>query len=117
MSPPIGGPGSQATPGPTTSLHGPDRGRGGRVVLRLPDCHREPYLDRDVIELTLSVPPEYKMTGPGIEEKKLLRDAFFGWLPEEILRHGKLQFGHGAGAKDVPSGVLPAEGRCRHCDG
>ncbi|MEU2577529.1 hypothetical protein ACIP3B_33440 [Streptomyces anulatus] len=35
----------------------------------------------------------------------LLRDAFAGWLPEEILQRGKLQFGRGAGAKDVLSGA------------
>nr|WP_256451429.1 asparagine synthase (glutamine-hydrolyzing) [Amycolatopsis sp. CA-230715] len=62
---------------------------------------RVPFLDRDVIELALSIPPEHKMTGPGIEEKKLLRDAFEGWVPEEILRRGKEQFGDGSGAKDV----------------
>ncbi|MFF7365272.1 asparagine synthase (glutamine-hydrolyzing) [Streptomyces sp. NPDC008125] len=70
---------------------------------------RVPFLDRDVIELALSIPPEYKMTGPGIEEKKLLRDAFAGWLPEETLRRGKLQFGHGSGAKDALTGILTAE--------
>ncbi|MFE2023387.1 asparagine synthase-related protein [Streptomyces sp. NPDC059499] len=62
---------------------------------------RVSFLDRDVIELALSISPEYKMTGPGMEEKKLLRDAFAVWLPEEILRRGKLQFGHGSGAKDA----------------
>ncbi|MFD8985957.1 asparagine synthase-related protein, partial [Streptomyces sp. NPDC059564] len=67
---------------------------------------RVPFLDRDVIELALSIPPEHKMIGPGIEEKKLLRDAFSGWLPEEILRRGKLQFGHGSGAKDVLTAAL-----------
>ncbi|MFF2721303.1 asparagine synthase C-terminal domain-containing protein [Streptomyces sp. NPDC058011] len=46
---------------------------------------RVPFLDRDVIELALSIPPD-KMTARGVEEKKLLRDAFAGWLPEEILR-------------------------------
>lgn len=67
---------------------------------------RVPFLDRDVIELALSIPPEHKMIGPGIEEKKLLRDAFSGWLPEEILRRGKLQFGHGSGAKEVLTAAL-----------
>ncbi|MFH9197450.1 asparagine synthase-related protein [Streptomyces anulatus] len=67
-------------------------------------------MDRDVIELALSIPPEHKMTGPGIEEKKLLRDAFADWLPEEILRRGKPRFGHGSGAKDVLTGALTAEG-------
>ncbi|PXY32288.1 asparagine synthase (glutamine-hydrolyzing) [Prauserella muralis] len=62
---------------------------------------REPFLDRDVIELALSIPPEHKMIGPGIEEKKLLREAFEGWLPDEILHRGKEQFGDGSGAKEV----------------
>lgn len=59
---------------------------------------RVPFLDRDVIELALSIPPEFKQTVP---EKKLLRDAFAGWLPEDILLRGKEQFGDGSGAKDV----------------
>ncbi|TKG59024.1 asparagine synthase (glutamine-hydrolyzing) [Prauserella endophytica] len=62
---------------------------------------REPFLDRDVVELALSIPPEHKMVRPGVEEKKLLRDAFEGWLPESILRRGKEQFGDGSGAKEV----------------
>ena len=62
---------------------------------------RVPFLDRDVIELALSIPPEHKMTAAGVEEKKLLRDAFAGWVPESILRRGKEQFGDGSGAKDV----------------
>ncbi|MBK1789299.1 asparagine synthase (glutamine-hydrolyzing) [Prauserella cavernicola] len=62
---------------------------------------REPFLDRDVVELALSIPPEHKMIGPGIEEKKLLREAFEGWLPDSILHRGKEQFGDGSGAKEV----------------
>ncbi|HVV14183.1 asparagine synthase (glutamine-hydrolyzing) [Amycolatopsis sp.] len=62
---------------------------------------RVPFLDRDVIELALSIPPEHKMLGPGRVEKQLLRDAFEGWLPDDILRRGKEQFGDGSGAKDV----------------
>ncbi|PXY38059.1 asparagine synthase (glutamine-hydrolyzing) [Prauserella flavalba] len=62
---------------------------------------REPFLDRDVVELALSIPPEHKMIREGVEEKKLLRDAFEGWLPESILRRGKEQFGDGSGAKEV----------------
>nr|WP_026360352.1 asparagine synthase (glutamine-hydrolyzing) [Amycolatopsis nigrescens] len=62
---------------------------------------RVPFLDRDVIELALSIPPEHKMIRPGVAEKKLLRDAFEGWVPESILRRGKEQFGDGSGAKEV----------------
>ncbi|WP_158881043.1 asparagine synthase (glutamine-hydrolyzing) [Amycolatopsis anabasis] len=62
---------------------------------------RVPFLDRDVIELALSIPPEHKMIGPGVPEKKLLREAFEGWVPDEILYRTKEQFGDGSGAKDV----------------
>ncbi|MEF9881019.1 asparagine synthase-related protein [Streptomyces sp. P9-A4] len=77
---------------------------------------RVPFLDRDVIELALSIPPEHKRIGLGIEEKKLLRDAFTGWLPEGILRCGKLQFGHGSGAKDVLTAALTPAGTARTVD-
>ncbi|MDV9189588.1 asparagine synthase-related protein [Streptomyces sp. SR27] len=77
---------------------------------------RVPFLDRDVIELALSIPPEHKRIGPGIEEKKLLRDAFTGGLPEGILRRGKLQFGHGSGAKDVLTAALTPAGTARTVD-
>lgn len=62
---------------------------------------REPFLDGEVVELALSIPPEHKMIRPGTEEKKLLREAFAGWLPEAILNRGKEQFGDGSGAKEV----------------
>lgn len=62
---------------------------------------REPFLDRDVVEFVLSIPPEYKMVRPGVPEKQLLREAFDGWLPNEILHRGKEQFGDGAGAKEL----------------
>jgi asparagine synthase (glutamine-hydrolysing) len=62
---------------------------------------RVPFLDRDVIELALSIPPEHKMVRPGMPEKKLLRQAFDGWVPEDILWRGKEQFGDGSGAKEV----------------
>ncbi|WP_216210303.1 asparagine synthase (glutamine-hydrolyzing) [Amycolatopsis aidingensis] len=62
---------------------------------------RVPFLDQDVIELALSIPPEHKAAGPGFAEKQLLRGAFAGWLPEDILSRGKEQFGDGSGAKEV----------------
>ena len=78
---------------------------------------RVPFLDRDVIELALSIPPEHKMLRPGVEEKKLLRDAFEGWLPESILRRGKEQFGDGSGAKQVLEDAVRASPDVRAADG
>lgn len=71
---------------------------------------RVPFLDRDVIELALSIPPEHKMVGPGMPEKKLLREAFEGWVPDEILWRGKEQFGDGSGAKEALEELLSDAG-------
>ncbi|TCP49348.1 asparagine synthase (glutamine-hydrolysing) [Tamaricihabitans halophyticus] len=62
---------------------------------------RVPFLDRAVVETALSIAPEDKLVRPGAREKQLLREAFAGWLPEEILWRPKEQFGDGSGAADV----------------
>jgi asparagine synthase (glutamine-hydrolysing) len=40
-----------------------------------------------------------------VPEKKLLREAFSGWLPEDLLWRDKAEFGDGSGARDVLSAV------------
>ena len=55
---------------------------------------RVPFLDRDFVDTVIRTPPEFKMT---LEEKKLLRDAFEGYLPEEILRRKKDAFSDAVG--------------------
>ena len=62
---------------------------------------RLPFLDPDVVELALSLPPDWKLTTPGRPEKWLLRRAFEGWLPDDLLWRGKEQFGQGTGMGDV----------------
>jgi asparagine synthase (glutamine-hydrolysing) len=58
---------------------------------------RIPFLDLDVVELALALPPAWKLTGRGRPEKWLLRRAFEGWLPDEVLWRRKEQFGEGTG--------------------
>ncbi|MEV7215542.1 asparagine synthase (glutamine-hydrolyzing) [Kitasatospora cineracea] len=87
-------------------LHRENLQRCDRTTMAFGLEARVPFLDRGVVELVLSIPPAYKTVRPGRAEKQLLRDAFAGRLPEEILRRGKLQFGHGTGAKDVLTAVL-----------
>ncbi|RZQ62838.1 asparagine synthase (glutamine-hydrolyzing) [Amycolatopsis suaedae] len=84
-----------------TELHHLNLQRCDRTTMAYGMEARVPFLDRDVIELALSIPPEHKMIRPGVPEKQLLREAFAGWLPEDILMRGKEQFGDGSGAKDV----------------
>lgn len=61
---------------------------------------RVPFLDRDFIDFVMSIPPEYKMIDPErgqTMEKWILRKAFEGYLPDEILWRQKEQFSDGVG--------------------
>lgn len=62
---------------------------------------RVPFLDLDVVELALALPPEWKLIGPDRPAKWMLRHAFDGWLPDEVLWRRKEQFGQGTGMNDV----------------
>ena len=66
---------------------------------------RVPFLDREVIEWALRVPASAKLARSGEPEKRLLREAFDGWLPDDMLWREKAEFGDGSGARDV----LPRE--------
>lgn len=62
---------------------------------------RLPFLDLDLVELALALPPAWKLTQPERIAKWLLRQAFDGWLPDEVLWRPKEQFGQGTGMNDV----------------
>ena len=62
---------------------------------------RTPFLELDMVELALALPATWKMTGPDRPAKWLLRRAFEGWLPDEVLWREKAQFGQGTGMGDV----------------
>ena len=51
-----------------------------------------------MISLGLSLPAGWKLAGEGQPEKRLLRQAFDGWLPDDFLWRKKAQFGDGSGA-------------------
>ncbi len=57
---------------------------------------RVPFLDRDFLDVAMSIHPQHKMCGDRIE-KHLLRQAFDGDLPDEILWRQKEQFSDGVG--------------------
>lgn len=86
-----------------SELHHLNLQRCDRTTMAFGMEARVPFLDRDVIELALSISPEHKMLRPGVPEKALLREAFVGWLPEDILWRGKEQFGDGSGASEALS--------------
>jgi asparagine synthase (glutamine-hydrolysing) len=58
---------------------------------------RVPFLDRDFLDVSMSINPGDKMIGPGRIEKHILREAFSHLLPEEIAWRQKEQFSDGVG--------------------
>jgi len=82
-------------------LHNLNLQRCDRVTMAHGLEARVPFLDREVIAFALRLPAASKVAGPGEPEKRLLREAFSGWLPEELLWRGKSQFGDGSGAASV----------------
>lgn len=55
---------------------------------------RVPFLDIDFVNLVMEIDPSLKRTK---DEKKILRDAFEGYLPEHILRRPKDAFSDAVG--------------------
>jgi asparagine synthase (glutamine-hydrolysing) len=58
---------------------------------------RVPFLDLEFLEVAMRVDPARKMCGGGKVEKAILREAFRGELPDEILWRQKEQFSDGVG--------------------
>lgn len=58
---------------------------------------RVPFLDKEFLDYAMSIDPEQKMC-PGTKvEKSILREAFEGLIPDEILWRQKEQFSDGVG--------------------
>lgn len=53
---------------------------------------RTPFLDRDLVEYALTVPPEHFMRIEDLREKHLLKEAFHDLLPEFLQREHKHPF-------------------------
>lgn len=62
---------------------------------------RVPFLDLDLVALARQIPIEWRLPGELGQEKALLRSAFDGWLPDDLLWRVKEQFGDGSGMADV----------------
>lgn len=88
-------------------LHGLNLQRCDRTTMYYGLEAREPFLDSALVRCALNLPPEWKQrrtssgATDGRPEKALLREAFTGWLPEDLLWRGKEQFGDGSGAGTV----------------
>ena len=76
-------------------LHNLNLQRCDRVTMAHGLEARVPFLDLDLIAVAQRVPIEWKLPGEQGQEKAILREAFTGWIPDEILWRRKEQFGDG----------------------
>jgi len=73
---------------------------------------RVPFLDKEFLDYAMSISPKDKMCGKnggGRIEKHILREAFKGYIPEEILWRQKEQFSDGVGYSWIDSIKAHAE--------
>ncbi|MGH3355044.1 MAG: asparagine synthase-related protein, partial [Nocardioidaceae bacterium] len=82
-------------------LHNLNLQRCDRVTMAHGLEARVPFLDLDLIAVAQRVPIEWKLPGEEGQEKRILREAFAGWLPDEVLWRPKEQFGDGSGTAAV----------------
>jgi asparagine synthase (glutamine-hydrolysing) len=64
---------------------------------------RVPFLDKNFMDVAMRLNPQDKMCGNGKMEKHILRQAFEGYLPTEILWRQKEQFSDGVGYSWIDS--------------
>jgi asparagine synthase (glutamine-hydrolysing) len=58
---------------------------------------RVPFLDKEFLDVAMSINPTDKMAGKGRMEKHILREIFSEYLPEKIVWRQKEQFSDGVG--------------------
>lgn len=58
---------------------------------------RVPFLDKEFLDVAMTIDPSYKMCPGKTIEKKVVRDAFTDMLPTEIVWRQKEQFSDGVG--------------------
>lgn len=58
---------------------------------------RVPFLDKEFLDIAMSLNPEYKMCPGTVMEKKIVREAFADMLPETVAWRQKEQFSDGVG--------------------
>ena len=64
---------------------------------------REPFLDKEFLDVAMRLNPEAKMSPGKVIEKKILREAFSDMLPDEVVWRQKEQFSDGVGYSWIDS--------------
>jgi asparagine synthase (glutamine-hydrolysing) len=82
-------------------LHHANLQRVDRITMAHALEARVPFLDLDVIETALSIPPAQRRPGEGAPEKAVLRMAVDGLLPASVVWRDKAQFDEGSGTADL----------------
>lgn len=77
---------------------------------------RVPFLDLAVLDVSMSLDAHHKLCTQETMEKFVLRKAFEGWLPPEILWRQKEQFSDGVGYQWIDQLKLQAEQRVSDAD-
>ena len=79
------------------ALHNYDCLRANKSMMAWGVEPRVPFLDREFIDVAMAMDADAKMVKDGRIEKNILRAAFEGVLPDEILWRQKEQFSDGVG--------------------
>ena len=79
------------------ALHSYDCLRANKSMMAWGVEPRVPFLDVEFMDVAMRMDATHKMSGGGRIEKAVLREAFEGYLPEEILWRQKEQFSDGVG--------------------
>jgi asparagine synthase (glutamine-hydrolysing) len=79
------------------ALHSFDCLRANKSMMAWGVEPRVPFLDVEFMDVAMRMDARHKMAGNGKMEKSILREAFEGYLPTEILWRQKEQFSDGVG--------------------
>lgn len=83
------------------ALHNINLQRLDRMTMAHSIEGRVPFLDLDLVTYASALPPELKLYGSNRTEKWILRKAFAGYLPDEIIWRDKEQFAAGCGSDKI----------------
>ena len=87
----------------TGNLHNTNLQRADRMSMAHGLEARVPFLDKGFVDFSLSLPPAWKLRHGDRVEKALLRNAFEGCLPLDIVNRPKQKFSDGAGSMEMLS--------------
>ncbi|MEO8181154.1 MAG: asparagine synthase B [Deltaproteobacteria bacterium] len=83
------------------NLHSMNLQRVDRMTMAHGLEGRVPFLDTEFVAWSMNLDPSLKLWQRGSPEKRLLREAFDGCLPSEILHRKKLEFSAGSGVESI----------------